>query len=144
MDQGSLHQHIQIFEDMKNDDDQVLVAALTKKGLSESYAERLVAFLPLAFGRVVVGQLAEITLADQYSTRERGVEKSLNDEPVYMEAVTLARSVARDGTMETALFRSIAYRSAELAAVNQALTEGTNINGHTMLPPVFNGYNTLG
>jgi hypothetical protein len=39
---------------------------------------------------------------------------------------------------------AVAYRSAELNAVADALSEKMDLDGRIMLPPVFFGYQTLG
>jgi hypothetical protein len=117
------------------DDDEVF-RRLRSAGVEEWLAERLIGFLPLAFGRRV---LPGVALADTFLDGE--TVRPLASEPVYLAAVAAAEVAGRDD------IERIGLRSAEFHAVNQALHAGSQLTDLAIgpvsfpdpLPPVGHG-----
>jgi hypothetical protein len=138
-------------------DDEVFYRLRTA-GVQEWLAERLVAFLPLAFGRRV---LPGVTLADTFIDGDSadidgdsadgdsadsgsaggGTERLLASEPVFLAAAAAAEIAGRDD------IERIGLRSAEFHVVNQALHAGAQMTDLVVkpirfpdpLPPVEDG-----
>jgi len=96
--------------------DATVTARLEDRGVEPWLAERLVAFLPLAFGRRL---LTGVRLSDQFL--DGPVERALADEPVY------AAAAARAATADRRELERIALRRSEVDAVNQALHRGSRM-----------------
>jgi hypothetical protein len=65
-------QYADVFLNADPQDDQQLVSTLLLRGVKLEAAERLVAFLPIAFGRVVLRALAPMNLSDSFLINETG------------------------------------------------------------------------
>jgi parvulin-like peptidyl-prolyl isomerase len=126
-----------------SDDDSELVEALEKQSYSQAVAERYVAFMPIAFGRVVLNQIGSINFSSLYKTSEGSKEFSLNEEPIFKLAFDLATQSYEQGILDREVFSAIASRSAEFNAANKALNDGADINGATFAPVLLFGYKTL-
>ena len=105
----------------QTDDDEIR-AFLERAGVEEWLAARLVAFLPVALGRVV---LTGATMAD---TLNDGVERPLADEPVFGAAQERARRASRQE------IEVIGLRSSEVHAVNAALQHGSRLEDLVLSP----------
>ena len=136
-------QYIGLFVENAGKEDSELIAHLIHQGVAERIAERLVAFLPLAFGRVVIENTARVTFSDKFEVYATGEEKTLSQEPVYSEAFRLARDIYRSGQIPREQFLAVANRSAELGAVTKALSDGADINGASLNAVVLWGFRTL-
>jgi hypothetical protein len=128
-------------------DDEVFYR-LRSAGVQEWLAERLVAFLPLAFGRRV---LPGVTLADTFIDGDAvvagdsvdggslgggpvvggGTERLLASEPVFLAAAAAAEIAGRDD------IERIGLRSAEFHVVNQALHAGAQMTDLVIKPVRF-------
>lgn len=121
-------------------DDRQIEQALCAGGVDADCAQSLVAFVTLAFGRAIVEQLG-VKGSDAYRLHDpaSGTDKELPlaDEPAYALArqmITLYRTSGRNE-----LFKLVALRSAELAAINKALAGGVtpeDLAKGTLAPPV--------
>lgn len=120
-------------------DDQ-LVSMIVAKGITLEIAERIVALLPIAFGRAVLERLGNLILPDAFVVKETGKQYRLSDEPIFNEG----RQLAASGLLETGIVSAIAMRSAELRAANKALTEGVSLHDGKFGAPVIWGFQTLG
>jgi hypothetical protein len=93
-------------------------------------ARRAISFLELAFGRVLLErlgvELSAVAVID-------GRDVALADDPVYRAALAHAHAVDASGPAE--LYRTLALRSAEVAAVNQALNAGSRPQDLVLSPP---------
>ena len=127
-------------------DDLTLVETLEKRGVSRYTSERYVAFMPIAFGRVVISNIAQVTFSDKYSLREsiEPIEYSLSNEPLYINAFKMAEESYKGNVLSGELFNAIALRSAELSSVSKALNAKVDINGGVFQPVLLWGYKTLG
>jgi hypothetical protein len=97
--------------------DEAVTASLESAGVERWLAERLLVFLPMAFGRQL---LDGVTLAGTFV--DGPSERALTDEPVYVAAV------ARAGMASSAELERIGLRSAEVSAVNSALNAGSRLD----------------
>ena len=95
--------------------------------LKRQEVERVIEFVPLAFGRSLLDGMG-IAFEDDYvrvdkdgNERMRG---KLADEPIYVAALKLAPVVMQ--SMGQDAFMAVAMRSAELQATNEALNHGAN------------------
>ena len=96
-------------------DDEVQ-AALERTGVEPWLAQRLVLLLPVALGRRL---LAGATFTEMYS--EGGVERGLDEEPVFVAAQRRAESADREE------IESIGLRSSEVQAASSALNAGSEL-----------------
>jgi hypothetical protein len=129
-------------------DDNQIEKALCGRGVDAESAGDLVAFAPLAFGREIVEQLG-VKGSETYRLHNLvdGSDKDLPlaDEPAYAWArqmIDLYRTRERNE-----LFKRVALRSAELAAINKALASGITqddlVKG-TLAPPVVSLRRSIG
>lgn len=115
------------------DDD--VVRQLAAKGVDAPVAEQVIAFVPLAFGRVFLHGLG-ITFADEYMIPKDGtqVRKPLKTHPVFRAAMTAAMKAQRE---EGVQFANVALRSSECSAVNNALNAGSSPENLVCGPPAL-------
>ena len=118
--------------------DDEIVHALVTEGAHPSHAEQLVDFLPIAFGRPVLERIG-VRVPDVAVLVAPEGERTfrLEDDPVFADAVALAREAYRTGSIPGEVFRSLAMRGAELSAVNQALAAGARAEDLVLSPPRF-------
>ncbi len=133
-----------IFHGAENTEDAELISKLIENGISVEEAERFIAFLPIAFGRVIINQIGNVHFSGLYKIKENGMEFELNDEPIYRFAEEIANESYISGLVGREVFSAIATRSAELNAVNNALNEETDLNSAEFKPVLLFGYKTLG
>ena len=91
-------------------DDAGIEAALVARGIAPGLASRLVFFLPLAFGRLL---LRDCALRESYVAGEE--EHALADDAVWVAVERRARGASRDEVS------ALGTRSSEVSAVNQFL-----------------------
>jgi len=94
-------------------------------GLSRDHAERIVAFVPLAFGRQLLSS-SEATFSETFEIHDpdtgRRVRGTLDAEPLYRAAVGYAAE-----HLEHDAVTVIGERSAEVRAARKLLPEGASI-----------------
>jgi hypothetical protein len=137
-------QYADVFLNADHKDDQQLVSNLLLRGVRLEAAERLVAFLPIAFGRVVLRALAPMNLSESFLIEETGKLHPLKGEKFFHDAEVLARDSYQTGLPSKDVFSSIALRSPELSAANNALNAGVPIDKAVLSPVVLWSYKTLG
>ncbi len=103
--------------------DDELRAHLERAGVEPWLAARLVTFLPLALGRVL---LAGATVAQTLDEGEG--ERPLAGEPVFLAAETRARRASKQE------LEAIGLRSSEVQAVNTALHHGSRLEDLVLSP----------
>ena len=130
----------EVFLNSGGKEDVELVRELEQRGFDTHTAEGYVAFMPIAFGRVLIRQMAKVSFSDKYCPTEDSTERSLTDEEVYLEAFRLAS----ESSLGEDVFAAIAMRSAELKAIHQALEQNADVDGGEFGPVVLFGYETLG
>jgi hypothetical protein len=118
--------------------DESVVRDLESQGVSHARAEKLVALVPLAFGRVLLGHLGQRDDSDVFclpNGRGDYVERSLRKEPIFLRALELAAKMAHEGPRD--LFEAAATWSAEFHAAHKALLAGKNLALGTLSAPCF-------
>ncbi len=103
---------IAVFLSWPDAGDGELEERLTAAGVAPWLAARLVLFLPLAFGRLL---LTDCNLSPRYSVGDE--QHALADDPVWVAAAQRARRAVRDEV------GALAPRSAEVSAVGEFLTK---------------------
>jgi len=124
-------------------DDDVLVQTIGHAGFTETEAQLIVAFVPIAFGRPLLEKLGVSQFSSAVSAPTRNglrVKVLLEDQPVYEGALWLAREHWRSGVLGKQAYEAIATRSAELRAANQALKEGTSVKGSAVASALVGPY----
>ena len=113
-----------------------IVAALTAQGFSGALAERLVAFVPLAFARVVLEERGA-RFSEGYQMRDldggRIQYGRLPEEEVYLAARQYA---TRAGTEDERVLE-VAQRSAEMDAAQKLLRPGEDVGILVFTEPVL-------
>ena len=106
-------------------DDQELAEELMGLGLSRDQAERVVAFVPIAFGRQLLSS-SEATFSDTYEIHDsdtgRRIRGTFGAEPLYRLAVRYAAEHSED---EAVIL--IGERSAEVDAARKLLPKGASL-----------------
>ncbi len=118
--------------------DPEIARALVAQGASAALAEKLVDFVPLAFGRPILERMG--VRASEHGVLVEGESERtfrLLDDPLFADAVALAREAYAGVTMPGDVFQSIAMRGAELAAVSDALASGASTRNLALSPPRF-------
>ena len=112
---------------------------LMEQGVEEKLAAKIDFFVPLAFGRLVLGGF-DIRFFETYvrvskdGTFREGYR--LAEEPVYRHAVDLAPSFAGSSQLGEG-FKRVSMLSSELEAVNDILHKGVEPNGLVLSPPAI-------
>jgi hypothetical protein len=128
-----------IIGEMIDGEDDAIREELTRRGASPAVAEQAVALIPLAFGRVLVTRLGVKPPASAILLSEAGERRTieLGTNPIFWEASQLAETGLRTGTMTREQFESVALRSVEVKALNNALHGGSNPKNLIMSEPVM-------
>lgn len=119
-------------------DDPELVEALRQQGFESQDAERLVALLPIAFGRATLQRHGIKHFRDEALVRHLDgstTEILLSDQPIYTAALQVATE-AQEGPAGVAL----AARSVEMRLLAPALRAGQAIDIRGLAAPGFFGY----
>jgi len=123
----SVSQAVGLIAEMKDAEDEAIRERLRALGASVAQADRLVAFIPMAFGRVLLRSMPirfsdTVVIADAAGKPRR--ESRLDEEAVFVEARRLAEAAVTEGTLGQEAFSAVALRSAEVDVVNQGLNAG--------------------
>jgi hypothetical protein len=111
-------------------DDDAIVAELVRRDVDEALAIKLVGFVPLAFGRIVLAEMeiqAQETYRHLLANGKLSRPHKLRDEPVFEDALAVARWEQKTG-LGTDVFRAVAGRSCEVSAVSEALAKGVELD----------------
>jgi hypothetical protein len=110
----------------------IVMVWLIRAGLSREHAHDAMRFIPLAFGREILGGMG-VALDDSYVRMSDGTqeERTLADEPFYREAQKLTTAFPPE------VFTAVAMQSSEFQAVNQALNAGAQPDGLVASPPMI-------
>src|SRR5262245_14012879 len=128
MNRDEMIQYVDVFLDASALGDQQLVATLLARGVPLEAAERFVAFLPIAFGRVILETIGRVKLSDFFLIDETGKQHLLKNEWIFEIARELAIDSYRTGLVPRDIFSAIALRSSELNAATNALNSGATID----------------
>jgi hypothetical protein len=134
----AVRQAVRAFTTNTDGDDRGVTAALVQDGFSEETAADLVAFVPLAVGRVILGRIGVGIMRDEYSRIDaQGQERfrgKLLDEPIYREALAAFAEVAAQGE---AVLKAVLGRSPEFRAANKAFHAGSRPENLYLSRPVL-------
>jgi hypothetical protein len=106
--------------------------------MERDLAARLVEFLPLAYGRLVLGDSGILfsEAFDRVLLDGRISRKGLSSEPLWDLVVEFARNEANHGVSGKDLI-SVAGRSAEFQAANELLQQGAKLEDVAFTSPVL-------
>jgi len=118
--------------------EQVEAAAYQLVG-DPAIAQRVIEWLPEAFGFVLIGHMGEgITLPSTFKAKNSTgcwIEIPFSKEPIFGQAIQLATSMYHNGPRE--VFKNLALRSSVAVVVNKALNAGASLNGASLSPPAM-------
>ncbi len=139
-DSELVHAALEVIADPETQDEADMIHALVGRGVDPRSANRLVALVPLAFGRVLISHIAKLDLSTEFIVKNGDQEtvRSLNDEPLFLEALRVAMATFHSGPRD--LFEPAATFSAEFNAVNRALNEEVSLDGGSLERPVFSDF----
>ena len=136
----SLELLVRLVFELPDSSDDDLATRLRTSGLTESEAERVVAFATLAFGRVILSspRFSRLSISEHYVIRDPDTGASVRGliatDPIFVAAVRYAQSHASDRR-----WAKVAARSAELRVLSDALynkgREG--VDGAVFSEPMF-------
>jgi hypothetical protein len=113
----------------RGSDDDDLVATLLAEGIDSESAERLLAFVPIGFAHVFLGDLG-VGLPDGFAVQDpatgRNSHGKLRDEPIFSAACACARAMISSGPDEERAAREVAGRSAEWNVIEQLTRDGSD------------------
>ncbi|MDK2594012.1 hypothetical protein [Pseudoalteromonas obscura] len=133
-----------VFLEYKDQSDSDITDRLTHHGLNLTEAERVSAFLPSAFCRIVLGHKLDLNFPNTYKVYGKEGEYAYSEEPIYKLAIDIASEIYHNESEFADIFNSIVARSAEFNVVNQALNKGSEITGSSLQATTYFGYKTLG
>lgn len=129
-----------IFAEHKNSNWEILDEALKNSETLSSFSDRLLEFMPLAFGRALMKD-ANIGFSKEYVRYTRSgtkiIEKerrNLEDEPVYKESFKLALQMITKGIADEN-FKAVAHRSAELSTITEMMNKSSKAENLVLTPP---------
>lgn len=127
----------ELIADHPEDEDELLVTVISQSGFDRALGERLVTFVPLAFGRVYLAE-ARPTFPLEYIIRDlrsdRSVRRAFSSEPVFEAALAIARSWTTESRDKVA---RVAHRSAEVRVVQQLTTPGGSPAAIVLTEPIL-------
>jgi hypothetical protein len=128
-----------ILADHPDWDDQEISQELKNKGISPLHAEQLIAFVPLAFGRVFFAENGP-RFSPYYELHDlkysRKIRLPLLDEPVFMQATELAQKWWATNTLCDQA-HTIACRSAEASVIVELTQNGTSLSDIGFTDPLM-------
>ncbi|HEX9200286.1 MAG TPA: hypothetical protein VF865_12055 [Acidobacteriaceae bacterium] len=120
---------VRIFRESPELSDDETIAKLVTYGFDPQLAARLVAFVPMAYFRIML-ENSGAQFSDDFQQELPGgkVElRALTSEPLWGASLEFARNDAKSG-ISAQQFLAVAGRSAEADAANQALNAGHKLN----------------
>jgi hypothetical protein len=128
---------LEIAETESNITDYSLFQALTSANVAPVIAEKLIAFVPIAFSEVFLKEANHSSEYQLLASGSNGPKLRLLDEPTYAIAKQFCPSVIKS---QKVAFNNLALRSATVSAANQLLHNGRRLgNLHFTSPIVFLG-----
>lgn len=123
---AAFHSYLETLFTHPQTDDPEIEELLRKQGLDPDLAQRCVIFAPISWGRVLLQQFNTET-SQSYIAHNLNdgseQELSLDDEPCFVWAEFLREAYLKTKS-RLELFKMVAFRSAEVHALTQALQEG--------------------
>lgn len=118
---------VQLFLDHREASESELVDKICTATRDRDLAERLVEFVPLGFGRVILGKMGVVSpdrFVRMFDNGEFSAECPLDAEPLWKPVVAFAKQA--ETRMSKDEFFAVAGRSAEVDAVTKAIQAGSN------------------
>ncbi len=122
---------IQVIHEHADQTEDELVQHLVDAGANRPEADKLVVFVPMAFGHAFLTAAGFRHLPTAYSVRAADGQwraRPLSAEPIYGCALDVANGHFKPGGIPEEVFKSVTMRSADLAAGSQARAAGADIN----------------
>jgi len=116
------------------------VQALIDTGYPRTQAERLAAFVPMAFSHAYFKQfkIAFPTIAKvRYPNMSELIIMELHNEPLYQAAYAFAEEVVAQGTLAEDELEQLVWYDGVAVAIGKALSQGYRPNQLKALPPVI-------
>jgi hypothetical protein len=110
--------------------------ALTAANIDPLVAERLIAFVPIAFAEVLLKVAMHPIEYRVLSSAQASPPHLLADEPTYAAARRIAPELQGSSGLGAAAFRALALRSATIALANKALKSGSRLEDLAFTPPL--------
>ena len=129
---------LEVYASSAYESEDEVVGGLCSAGVARLMAERLVALVPLAFGRVLVSHMEKVEFSTSaILTARDGSSRScdLRTDRIFLSALEIATAMYHEGPRH--LFQAAASASAEVAAVNQLLDSGGTLAGGRFTEPRF-------
>ena len=130
-----IYKAVCVLRELRDLDDLGIYKALLADGLQPPLAARLIEFVPLAYGRVLLTKTGA-RFSDSFQRKlPTGVlqEHLLSSEPVWSAALEFARSESQRHTSAQD-FLAVAGRSAEFQAANELLNRGSKLENLVFTP----------
>ncbi|HLM80416.1 MAG TPA: hypothetical protein VK302_07270 [Terriglobales bacterium] len=118
--------------------DEEIYGELVKEGVDRRLAARLVEFVPMAYGRILL-EKSGAQFSDVYHRLLPGgtrLEHLLSSEPVWNAAFDFGRAEIADRTSAADLL-AVAARSAEFDAADKMLKKGSRLQNLVFTPPLL-------
>ena len=134
--QELISQTLEAYASSAYDSEDDIVGALCLSGVTRLVAERLVALVPLAFGRVLISHIEKLEFPTYaILTARDGSPQScdLRSDEIFRAALEMATAMYHEGPRR--LLQAAATASSEVAAVNQALNAGSRLAGGQFSAP---------
>lgn len=124
-----------IFAENKNSEWDFLYESLDKSNIPQKLIDRLLEFMPLAYGRVFLDGMG-VKFEDYYvrynPETKQEMRENLADNIVFKECLESAKNIV---VTKSEVFTTVALRSAEVSVVNDALKAGSNPVDLVLAPP---------
>ena len=130
---------VSVFRKRTDADDQEIWRVLKAEGVEPQIAARLVEFVPLAYGRLLLANSgARFSNFFQRHLPDGGISEPFpfDSDPLWNEILFLAKDDVSSGISKDE-FLAVAARSAEIHAANQLLQAGSKLNNLVFTPPLF-------
>jgi hypothetical protein len=130
----AIRQFVRAFHDTGNTDRAAEV--LESRGVPAELVHRVAPFLPLALGRVIVGDMGPTFSPDFLRVRPDGGAERLRlmREPVFARSSALARELLSGELLEPA--KALAFTGPEVNAINSALHAGSKPQNLVLSPAI--------
>jgi hypothetical protein len=135
----AIERFVASFQEQPEADLEPVLHELLRQGVARELAEKVIVFVPLAFGRLVLDRVGVAYSSDFTRAATDGTYASkyrLDDEPIYRQAVLLAPSYAASPRYGQA-FEAVCAWSGEVSIVSDALGRNDDPRTITLGPPVI-------
>jgi len=134
----SISKAIELFRNRPNIKDDEIFGTLVRDGVESRLAARIVEFLPIAYGRLILSK-SGARFSDLFQRRTAGgeiVEGALSEEPVWRAVLDFGRAEISRGISANELLL-VAARSAEFDASNRLLNAGSKLENLVFTPTIL-------